>query len=210
MNSTLRIRLLVATIMAVLLFTGSDVGAAERAVPLPAMNDVAAAISKHLSHTRDYQAGDLITRLEIDGALEAAAKQTGWRLTAKQHDELVARGVEDRSFLAKQLTSKSGRAFSRHIAKFQLGYDQLDRLSHMPQGRSTIERLVRGPDGWKLLEYMAKAPGGHELNRMLSETPRGGNFEKATGRIYTEMELVGALDKLHKAAAAGSTKKPSR
>lgn len=99
--------------------------------------------------------------------------------------------MEDRSFLAKQLTSKSGRAFSRHIAKFQLGYDQLDRLSHMPQGRSTIERLVRGPDGWKLLEYMAKAPGGHELGRMLSETPKGGNFEKATGRIYTEMELVG-------------------
>jgi hypothetical protein len=80
----------------------------------------------------------------------------------------------------------------------------------MPQGRSTIERLVRGPDGWKLLEYMAKAPGGHELGRMLSETPKGGNFEKATGRIYTEMELVGALDKLHKAATAGSTTKPSR
>ncbi|MBA4018028.1 MAG: hypothetical protein C0483_12710 [Pirellula sp.] len=188
----------------------SSVTAAERAAPLPAMKDVAAAVSKQLARTQEYHAGDLITRLEIEGALEAAAKQTGWRLTTKQHDELVERGVEDRSFLAKQLTSKSGRVFSRHIAQYQLGYDQLDRLSKMPQGRSTIERLVRGPDGWKLIEYMAKAPGGHELGRMLSETPKGGNFEKATGRIYTEAELIDALAKLHKAAAAGSTTKPSR
>lgn len=208
MNATLR--LVIATVFAGTLVAGGEASAAERAAPLPSMKEVAAAVSKHLSQTRDYQSGDLITRMEIDGALEAAAKQTGWRLTNKQHDELVERGVEDRSFLAKQLTSKAGRAFSRHIGKYQLGYDQLDRLSQMPQGRSTVERLVRGPDGYKLLEYMAKAPGGHELNRMLSQTNRGGNFEKSTGRIYTETELVNALDKLHKAAAAGSTTKPAR
>lgn len=171
---------------------------------MPDFRTLAAVVSKQLAKQPGYQPGDLITRREIAGALEALEQRSAWKLTTAQKDELVAKGLEPQSFLAQQLTSKNGREFSRHIAKYQLGYDQLERLSKMPQGRSTVERLVKGPEGWKLLEYMATAKGGHELNKMLSETPRGGNFERSTGRIYDEPQFLAELQKLHQAAVRGS------
>lgn len=170
---------------------------------LPDFRSLATIVSKHLAKQPGYQSGDLITRREIAGALDALSQRSTWKLTKVQQEELVAKGLEPQSFLAQQLTSKNGREFSRHIAKYQLGYDQLERLSKMPQGRSTVERLVKGPDGWKLLEYMATAKGGHELNKMLSETPRGGNFERSTGRIYDEPQFLAELQKLHQAAVRG-------
>lgn len=197
MYITLRI-----VVVGLIFVTGTaNVGAADPA--LPDFRTLAAVVSKHLAKQPGYQPGDLITRREIAGALDALQQRSAWKLTKVQQEELVAKGLESQSFLAQQLTSKNGREFSRHIARYQLGYDQLERLSKMPQGRSTVERLVKGPEGWKLLEYMATAKGGHELNRMLSETPRGGNFERSTGRIYDEQQLVAELQKLHQAAARG-------
>lgn len=177
---------------------------------LPDYKTVQSAMSKYLAKQREYKPGDLITRNQISGVLEAVEKSTGWKLSEAQHDELVKRGVEDRSFLAKQLTTKSGREFSRHISRYKLGFDQLDRLSTMPQGRSTVERLAKGPDGYKLLEYMATANGGHELAKMLSNAaPRGTNFEAATGKIYDEMQLDTALEKLHQAAQKKGSARPA-
>ncbi|MGC3969971.1 MAG: hypothetical protein QM775_22385 [Pirellulales bacterium] len=197
-------RLLLPTLLAV--FTIGSLPSASAKEPAADFRPIASAVAKQLAKHPGYRSGDLITKPEIAAALEAVREHTSLKLTKKQEDELVARGLDSQSFLAQQLTTKAGREFSRHIAEYQLGYDQLERLSKMPQGRSTVERLVRGPDGWKLLEYMAKAPGGHELNRMLSETPRGGNFEAATGRIYDEAQLLVELQKLHQASLRNSVR----
>lgn len=199
-----RVRLLITSVV---VLCGSSSAAVESR-PLPDPKTVHAVVAAALRKHTDYQIGDLITRTQITAAADAVAAQTGWRLNANQYEELVARGIEDRSFLARQLTSKEGRKFSRQISRYKLGFDQLDRMSSMPQGRSTVERLVHGPDGYKLLEYMATANGGRELAKMLSGTHRGGNFDAETGRIYDEMQLNAAFDRLLKQAGQTAVLKP--
>jgi hypothetical protein len=82
----------VAAIMAAPLFAGSG-AAAERTVPLPKMNDVAAESPKNVSHG-DYQAGDPITRLKSMGAgSRCEANRLASDVEATRR--LVARGVEE-------------------------------------------------------------------------------------------------------------------
>lgn len=175
-------------------------GGAE-APAVPATIDLNGAVRDHFAKQRDYRSGDLLTRGKVEAALPVIERKTGWTLEKAERNALLKLTLDDKSFLAKQLTGKLGKDFARRIAGMPLGYDKLDRLSHLPQGESTIERLVIGPDGYKLLEYMTSSRGGHELSRMLSADGKG-NFETPTGKIYDEQQLVLALRQLHKAALA--------
>lgn len=174
---------------------------AAEAVAVPRTIDIAGAISEHFAKLRDYRSGDFLTRGKIEEALATVERKTGWKIEKADRETLLKLTIDDKSFLAQQLSSKLGKSFARHIAELPLGYDKLDRLSQLPQGRSTVERLVIGPDGHKLLQYMATSPGGHDLSRMLSADGKG-NFEKSTGKIYDDNQLTMALIQLHKAALA--------
>ena len=173
---------------------------------VPREIDIAAIVGEHFSAQRGYKSGDFLTHGMVEEALQSLERKSGWKLEDRDHKALLKQTIDDKSFLARQLTSKSGKAFARHIAVMPLGYDKLDRLSQLPQGHSTVERLVVGPDGHKLLEYMTSSRGGHDLSRMLSADGKG-NFEKPTGKIYDEQQLTAALKQLHKEAvgrAAGT------
>ncbi|MCE9606233.1 MAG: hypothetical protein K8U03_15160 [Planctomycetia bacterium] len=174
---------------------------AAQTASVPRTIDIHAAIQEHFSYQRDYRSGDFLTRGKVEEALKTLERKTGWQLEAGDRETLLKQTLDDKSFLAQQLSSKLGKQFSRNIQALPLGYDKLDRLSQLPQGRSTIERLVIGPDGHKLLQYMANSPGGHDLSRMLSQDGKG-NFEKPTGKIYDEKQLTLALAQLHKSALA--------
>lgn len=97
-------------------------------------------------------------------------------------------------FLAEQFRTPGGRKFMRQIARYDDGYDRLDRLSRLPHGKQTIIDLIRGPDGYKMLEYMTTTPGGLALGDQLSNAPKGKNFNEATGRIYTAEMLLKRLE----------------
>lgn len=204
MRSSNRVVGLSATsaLMACLVISGTArVAEAADAAAVPMTIDLNGAVRDHFAKQRDYRSGDLLTRGKVEAALPAVERKTGWTLQKAERDALLKLTLDDKSFLAKQLTSKLGKDFARQIAGMPLSYDKLDRLSHLPQGESTIERLVVGPDGYKLLEYMTSSRGGHELSRMLSADGEG-NFESPTGKIYDEQQLVLALRQLHKEALA--------
>jgi hypothetical protein len=170
-------------------------GTAER---LPDFQRVDATLETYFNQQKGYIPGDLITRKQVAEVLDEI-QTLGWKLPDRAKFE--KRAVDDGSFLAGQLKSPSGKKFMRQIASMPLAYDRLDRLAELPQGRSTVERLVRGPDGYKLLEYMTGAKGGHELTRMLSKDG-GGDFDRATGKIYTAEQLRTALKDRHAKATA--------
>jgi len=193
----------------------APVSAAAETAAVPHTIDLSGAVRDHFAKQRDYRSGDFITRGKVVEALATVERKTGWKLEKADRDALLKLAVDDKSFLAKQLTSKAGKDFARRISSMPLGYDKLDRLSELPQGRNTLERLVVGPDGYKLLEYMTSSSGGHQLSRMLSVDGQG-NFERPTGKIYDDKQLTLALQQLHKAvlqrqatATRGSSKQRS-
>lgn len=171
---------------------------------VPREIDITGIVRDHFSTQKGYKSGDLLTHNHVEAALETLERKTKWKLDDRDRKALLKQTIDDKSFFAQQLTSKAGKAFARQIAPMPLGYDKLDRLAQLPQGRSTLERLVAGPDGYKLLQYMTSSHGGHEMSRMLSADGKG-NFEKPTGKIYDETQLVMALSQLHKAAVAQAT-----
>jgi hypothetical protein len=170
--------------------------AAATADDLPNFKEVTAVVENTLHADRKYQPGDLLTRKDGAAVVNALAA-IGWKLDDRKAFE--KRFLDDGSFLVEKLGTAEGKKFLRQVAKMPLAVDRLDRLSQLPQGRSTVERLIKGPDGYKLLDYMTNAKGGKDLATMLSKDGKG-DFNKPTGKIYMEDQLLPELEKLHIAA----------
>lgn len=178
---------------------GGSLGVAPVAAKdLPKLSEVEATVVATLHADRRYETGDILTRKQVTAVVDAL-EQIGWKLDDRKKLEKLA--LENGSFLVEKLSTAGGKKFLRQIEQMPLAIDRLDRLSQMRQGHSTVERLIKGPDGYKLFDYMTNAKGGDELTKMLSKDGHG-DFNKATGKIYTEEQLLYELEKLHKAAEA--------
>jgi hypothetical protein len=154
------------------------------------------AVGGSFARESGYQPGDFITRKQVERALDQVEKRAPGALKREDRDRLVKSTIDDRSFLAEQLRSPQSKPFMRKVAALPGGFDLLDRMGQMSQGRSTVSRLAAGPDGYKLLEYMLKSKGGSELERMLAKDPGNAEFGKPTGKIYTAEQLIGAIEKV--------------
>jgi hypothetical protein len=73
----------------------------------------------------------------------------------------------------------------------------------MPNGEIHIGDFIDTPDGSAMIEYMTTTQEGKNLGNFLSQDPDGHNFNKRTGRIYTERELLDRLKVSYDAAAVG-------
>lgn len=166
------------------------------AADLPKFAEVEATVRDVLNQAKDYQPGDLLTRKPVQTMLDRL-ERLGWKVADR--GALEKKILDDGSFLVGKLQTSAGKKFMRQIAGMSLAYDRLDRLSQLPQGRSTVERLVRGPDGYKLFDYMANDKGGRELAKMLSKDGKG-DFNRPTGKLYTEAQLLRELERLYAAA----------
>jgi hypothetical protein len=193
--------LLVAALIAASVTTGlradEGSGAAAGAAKTPSFAAITAAVHQSLTRDAAYRSGDLLSASQVRAAL-AGAKQLGWQ--APDSKKLLDRVASDDEFLVTALKSERGTPFMRQVAKMHDGYDRVDRLSRIPQGRQTIEKLIQGPDGYKLIEYMTSSKGGREMGAMLGRA-QDQNFNAATGRIYTEQQLLDELKKLYAATA---------
>ncbi len=157
-------------------------------------------VKGQLATRHGYLPGDLITRGDVEPVFKILHEQ-GWSVADR--DQLLKLVLEDGSFLAKQLRSGPGLKFARGVAREQLVFDRLDRLSTMPGGERLIHDMIRLPNGQS---FMARqpTPGFTDLTILLpkqanGKTPRDKDFNKPTGKIYTENDLVKALEKSWKA-----------
>jgi hypothetical protein len=154
------------------------------------------AVAESFANEPGYQPGDFVTRKQIAKALDRVEQAVKGSLKREDRDKLEKAAVDDRGFLAEQLRDPQTKPFMRRVATLPGGFDLLDRMGQMNQGRSTVTRLARGPDGYKLLEYMLQSKGGAELERMLAKGPGNSEVGKPTGKIYTAEQLIAALEKL--------------
>ena len=164
---------------------------------LPTPATVKSLVEKTLRQDRDYRPGDLLSQKRVAAVL-VQLKAAGWDVP--QSREFLARVPADNEFLVRALSSTKGVAFMRAVSAMSGGYDRVDRLSRIPNGQQLVERLINGPDGHKLIGYLAESRGGEELGAMLGRTAQGADFNRPTGRIYTEKQLLVELLKLHAAA----------
>jgi hypothetical protein len=181
-------------------FAAADAVASEKAAAATSKaaqrEAVRVAVAQSFAKQPGYEPGDLVTRRQVEAALDHVEKTTKYAPARDAREKLVKSTIDDRSFLAEQLRSPQGKSFMRRVAMIPGGFDLVDRMGQMKQGHSTVSRLVRGPDGYKLVEYMLKSKGGGELERMLAKDPGNADFGKPTGKIYTAEQLVAALEKV--------------
>jgi len=177
-------------------------------VPLVVAGDSSASFSRieqvvvdHFRAIPDYRPGSMITRSQVEAVLKKLDR-LGRPLADR--NEILGRVLADDEWLVQELRSSDGRKFASHIAGQPGGYDRLDRLSRLANGKRIVHDLIRGPGGYRMIEYMTQSRGGRELGKMLSKAPNGADFNQPTGRIYT---LDGLLAQLKKSCQA--EKKPS-
>ena len=85
------------------------------------------------------------------------------------------------------------------VKGYTLIYDRLDRVARVSGGLTTLEMLVRLPNGEKFSRLKSQLPKG--VPDILELMPKKGNgfvrsikgYEKPTGRIYSEADLVQRL-----------------
>jgi hypothetical protein len=192
-------------VVALLAVASSNIGSRAAAGPsdepqetkTPSFATIIAAVHQALTRDPEYRSGDLLSASQVSGAL-AEAKRLGWQ--PPDNKKLLERIASDDEFLVTALKSERGTPFMRQVSKMHNGYDRVDRMSRMPQGRQTVEKLIQGPDGYKLIEYMTTSKGGKEMGAMLGRA-RDQDFNGATGRIYTEQQLLDELKRLYSATA---------
>jgi hypothetical protein len=177
-----------AAISVVILLTGFA-GAAPRTAP-PDIGAVTRAVEAHFAKQPDYQPGDLITRSQIEQVLTKLADAGA---PVPNADKIAELGLDDNSFVARELATTAGRTFMRKLARNPGTFAHLDRLSKIPRGEQLIRDLVRDKGGDTLIEYLATTKGGQNMGRMMAAVPDGVDLNKPTGRIYTVADFVAAI-----------------
>jgi hypothetical protein len=166
----------------------------------PSFNEVTKTVQQVLALDPNYQPDDLITASKVERIL-AKLEQNHWKVADGR--QIVKQVLPDSDWMAVRLSAPDAQQFMHDIARLPGGYDRVDRLRHMPNGEIHIGDFIDTPDGSAMIEYMTTTQEGKNLGNFLSQDPDGHNFNKRTGRIYTERELLNRLKASYDDAAVG-------
>ena len=196
-----------AVFVVVVLFS-APANAAEKS-EFPKYAAVKKTVKKSLTGRRGYHAGDILSRRDVEKALDAVAK-TGWKVADRK--AILAQVLTDNDYLVRQLRTRRGIPFMRKLSGTAAAYDRLDRLRRLKYGNRRIREFINNPGGHTMILYMATTRGGKNLGKYLAAGKNGKNFNKPTRRIYQEHDLLKRLKKSYdaevKRRTAGHRKKP--
>ncbi|HTN77112.1 MAG TPA: hypothetical protein VL096_17755 [Pirellulaceae bacterium] len=152
-----------------------------------------------LSTRVGYLPGDILSRSDVEAVLDQI-KHDGWEVPNRA--DLLKNTLDDGHFVVKELRTPAGVKFSRAVMKDPNVFDRLDRLSEFSGGHKLIHTIVHLPDGTQLM-LKHPTPGMNALTELLPKqangfTPKDKDFNKPTGKIYNETELLTALNKSYR------------
>jgi hypothetical protein len=156
---------------------------------MPGFDTVMATVQQHLAGIRSYQSGDLLTTSMVEPIFAKLAK-IDWEVA--DHKEIVKSILPDSDWLARQLSSRQGKAFMREVADLPSSFETLDRLRHEGGQRQLME-MINSEDGSKSFERLTSTPSARHTRRFRRHG--SGDSDTATSRIYTELELLKRLKK---------------
>ena len=194
---TCRGTILTLTVAAAMCVAAAPLRSDDGRPALPKIELVKEVIKRHFASDPDYQTGDLISRSQVEEALDQL-KRRGW--IVRDRASIVSDVLTDRNLLVEKLRSKKGRKFMRRAAKKPDAFDRLDRLARLKDGPRILNQLIDGPDGDKFTEYLVSAGGGGtEFAKLAGRPTQSKSFKKPTGRIYTEKQFFDRLKESHAA-----------
>jgi hypothetical protein len=167
--------------------------------PLPKFEAVTRQVQQVLAFDKEYQAGDLLTASKVERVF-LKLEQIHWKVAERR--EIMRLVLSDSDWLSRQLATGDGKQFMRQIGSLPGGFDRVDRMRRMPYGESQITDFIENPEGSKMIEYMTTTAEGKNLGELVSEGVRGRDFNKPTGRIYNELDLLKRLKLSYDAEAA--------
>ena len=181
---------------------GVTLSAHERPI---ALSEVRRIVVETLADRRDYQPGDLISRSEVNQVLSQLAL-LGW--SPDDRAQIEADTLSDSSSLVRILRTTEGRRFMRKVAGQEQVFDRLDRISQVAGGEALLQSLVKLPDGERFA--MRKPPRGRpDLLDLLPKNASGKtrtikDYDKRTGQIYSEADLIKRLEASYRRPPAGT------
>ena len=155
---------------------------------------IEATVTNYFAAMPGYQSGDIISRNQVEPLLKNLAT-LGWKVRDQQR--LLAKVPADGSWLVTNLRTPKGVQFMRQIAAYPGGYDCVDRMTAIGDGRNTVSALIQGPGGQQLIQYLTTSRTGKNMAKELTLVPGGANFDKPTGMLYTASDLLGELARLY-------------
>jgi hypothetical protein len=182
-----------------------DAPTSEKPDEPPKFSEVEQTVKGQLVKSKDYKPGDILSGSQVRAITKELA-DIGWEISDRK--DIEGQALADGDFLVKQLRTKKGTKFMRRIASLPGGYDRVDRLRKMPYGNRRIRELIAGPDGFKLIQYMTTSKTGLNLGKQLSRGKNGKGFNKSTGHIYTEKDLLKRLKASYEKDFSEAIKKP--
>jgi hypothetical protein len=168
------------------------------AVPALTLVQVKETVTAYFQSLPDHRAGDIIAQPEVEDVLRQLAAR-GFRPEDSQ--QIIADTLAESDPLITRLRSKRGLRYMAKVRDFTLIYDRLDRVCQVRDGLTTLDMLLKLPDGEKYSKLKSELPNG--VPDILELMPKRGNgavrtiknYGKATGRIYTESDLVQRLSR---------------
>jgi hypothetical protein len=167
--------------------------------PLPTFDVVTKQVQELLALEPEYQAGDLLTASKVERIL-AKLDQIHWKVADRR--EIIKLVLSDSDWLARRLAISDAKQFMRQVGAMPGGYDRVDRIRGMVGGEYQIADFIQSPEGFKMIEYMTTTQEGKNLGELVSEGVNGRDFNKPTGRIYTERDLLKRLQTSYDAEVA--------
>lgn len=169
---------------------------------LPPFQAVRQTVESHFAEQRDRHSRDLISRSEVEQALDLV-KALGWAIDDER--EILEKTLPDAHLLVRTLRTPAGRRFMQQVSGRSLMYDRLDRVSTESGGGQLIQDLVKLPDG----ERYAKPKSGGGVPDLLDLLPKNASgqtrripdYHKPTGNLYTVSDLVARLADSHRKAS---------
>lgn len=165
----------------------------------PKWSKVESLARTHFTGLEEHKKADLISQGDLKGLFRKLEK-LGWSVEHKRR--LTDRLLPKNDYVVRQLRSRRGRDFMRHVSVRPGAYDRLDRLRRMPYGKRRIREMIDSPGGYDLLIYMTTGRQGRNMGRSISRGKNGRNFNKPTGRIYTSSAFIKLLRQSYDKAAA--------
>lgn len=153
-------------------------------------------VAQHFQSLPGYRPGDIISQSEVEAVLKQLA---AYGFQPEDSQEIIADTLPDSSSLVTLLRSPRGRKYMSKVNGYTLIYDRLDRVTRVSSGVTTLDMLIRLPNGEKFSHLKSQLPKG--VPDILDLMPKKGNglvrsikdYEKPTGRIYSEADLVKRL-----------------
>ena len=185
------------SVFSVSLILATQLCAQKQVRQIESFTDVKEITRLHFRSEKEYENGDVITQKSVRNLFRRLQKH-GWSVPKQQ--ELLQWIVSDSEFLAKQFSTEKGRKFMRQIVRHNHAIDRIDRLSRMPNGKASVSDLIHKiPNGAEVAIALATTKQGASIGRSLSKSATGKDFNKPTGRLYFEKDLIRVLQPMYKA-----------